>query len=198
MRTVKLGWRSATLAGLGLVLGGCATSTALVPPCCYEGPFAMARLSEVSVVTEDGRRLRAEEALAGLHVGDGVLNRSLPLRKVDIPQVVQQQLQRVFPLYDANANGVLEEPELTALYVVEAARGVGVAGDRLEVGGKPAPALVLASADIGGLVSWVEARRAQMTPQGRALFEELEMLGRDLRVRGVDNADRERRVFPEP
>lgn len=173
---------------LVLALAGCASSTTPVPPCCYAGEVETLRLAELPVTLADGRTLSFAEVFAGYAPQQGVFARALPFDEVLPEDVVFASLLPLLPLYDANGDGRLEKPEVVVLYAREAARATGV--DVAHFGaGEPVWAVSAPSADIGGLVAWVEANRSRMSPQGQTIFRDLENLGRDLRVRGSEGGD---------
>jgi len=174
--------------GCGALLAACAASTDLVKPCCYVGPTTLARIDQLTLAMENGDRARFAEIFRGFRPATGAFSRVFPFSKVDIRSVTYGHLSEILPGYDANANTVLEEPELATLYVREAARGLGHPVDHL--GGKaPIGALVLSAADIGRLVNYVEDVKPHMNPAARAIFDELDLLGRDIRTRGSEGGD---------
>jgi len=187
LRKLRLVAKSIVAGGV-LLVTACATSTQLVKPCCYTGATTLARLDALRLTMENGDQRRFKELFPGFRAAAGPFARVFPFHKVDIRSVTYGRLAKAFPAYDANADTVLEEPELAVFYVREAARGLGYPVDHLG-GGTPIGALVLSTGDVGGLVDYVEAARARMNPAGRALFDELEMLGRDIRTRGSEGGD---------
>ena len=52
--------------------------------------------------------------------------------------------------------------------------------------GNPAPirALIIPPADVGGLVSYVQTRQSQMSPEAQLIFADLDLLGLDLLAPG--------------
>jgi hypothetical protein len=172
-------------------LAGCAGTTAVVPPCCYVGEVTLARLEQVDVVLHDGSRIPVPQALPGYTPEPGLITRPLPFDHADIALVVYQTLRPVLPLYDANRDGFLEGPELTVLYLREAALGLGHDVDHLAVDGRRVRALQTATADIGGLMRFVAANQSRMKPEQRAVFRDLPRLGRDLLLHpdGPDGPD---------
>ena len=48
---------------------------------------------------------------------------------------------------------------------------------------QPIWAVSAPNADVGGLVNWANARRGDMSDEGRLIFEDLDRLGIDLRTR---------------
>ena len=173
---------AATLAWL---LAGCVSNTTPVPPCCYAGAVTTARLASLVLRTEDGRSVSFGEVFAGFTPEEGLFARTMPFNELLRHEIDSATLQPLLPLYDANEDGRLEQPEVIVLYALEAARATGT---RIRHFGADAPirAISASNADVGGLVRWAQARRASMTPEGQAVFREMERLGRDLRVRGSE------------
>ncbi len=176
----------ATVALLGLT--GCGSTTTPVPPCCYQGDVTTTRLGTLPVRTEDGRTLPFAEAYPGFTPQQGLFTTPLPLNEMQPQDVIYGSLVPLVPLYDANGDGRLEKPELLVLYAREAARATGIRLAHLG-GDTPVWAVSAPNADVGGLVTWVEARRDTMTPEGQAIFRDLERLGQDLRTRGSEGRD---------
>lgn len=172
---------------LSLVAGlaACGSTTTPIAPCCYTGPAAVVRLEQLVIETRSGQRLNIRKALPGFKPQEGFITRSLPFQEVHGEDIIYASLEPLLPLYDANANGTLETPEVIMLYLREALRGMGVQVRRI---GAPAPAraLILPAADIGGLVGFVQANRVRMNPTARHVFADLELLGNDLLSRGSE------------
>ncbi len=171
---------------LGSVLTGCASTTTLVPPCCYLGAVTTTRLETLEARTDDGARIAFVDALPGFRPQDGLFTTPLPFEEVLREDIIYSSLQPLLPIYDANRDGRLERPEVTVLVVREAARATGTPVEALLAAGNPVWAVQAPNADIGGLMTWVNARRASMTPEGQAVFRDLERLGLDLRQRGSE------------
>jgi len=172
----------------GALLSACASSTDLVKPCCYIGSVTLARLHDLKLSMENGRIHPFAEIFPRFHPRTGLAARVFPFARVDIRSVTYSPLDDLMPDYDANRNTVLEEPELAVLYLRESARGLG---RRVEhVGGAtPIRALALARADISGLMRFVETAKPEMNARAREIFDELELLGIDLRTNGIDHGD---------
>jgi hypothetical protein len=111
--------------GLALLASGCASTTVARTPCCYEGAVTLATLDALYLLDADGSRHRAAELLPGLGPHLGLAAPALPFREADIGRIPYGRLRVVLAEYDANGNGAMEEPELTVLYLSEAARGLG-------------------------------------------------------------------------
>ena len=171
----------AGLLGCSLLLAGCVGNEQVVRDCCYTGSSTAARLSGLPLTLEDGGTVPVASALEGFHPQPGFGGARYPLRKVDLRFVTQADVKDVFRSYDANGNNALETPEITVLYVREAALGMGVPvaylGDSQPVG-----ALDTAPADIMGLVAWVRANRQRMNRRGQLVFDEMETQGQLIRV----------------
>ena len=165
----------------GALLGGCVSNTQPVRPCCYEGPVSLTTVSSLRLVTEDGSELRVEDAFTGYQPQVGAFTRSPPFKDADIGRVAYARIRAIFPVYDANQNNQLEEPELTVLYLVEGARAFGhsVTGVRASPN---TGAVVLPKTEFGGLLVYLEQNRDAMDRESQRLFFELELLGRDLRI----------------
>jgi hypothetical protein len=170
------------------ILTGCASITTPVPPCCYRGSVTTARLAAVPVQLEDGRQRAMAEVLPGFRPGEGLFLRGLPVSEMGGHEVIYASLTPLLPLYDANRDGRLDEPEILVLYLREALLATGVPVRHL--GAAPGVwALSTANADVHGLVRWVEANLHRMTPQGRQVMRDLDALGNDQRTRGSENGE---------
>lgn len=137
---------------------------------------------------DDGSVLPFEKVYKDFHPQEQGVTTPLPFRKVNISGLVYDVLSVVFPEYDANRNGFIEEPELTVLYLREGALGLRFKVSHLEVG-KRVRALQTSKADTGGLVSYVNANRPEMSKDARALFHEIDYLSTQIRRRGQEAAD---------
>ena len=167
------------------ILSACVSTTVPVPPCCYEGEVALNRLAQLTIKTNSGKTLSIEQALPGFKPQAGFITSTLPFREVYSEDIIYASLEPLLPLYDANGNGLLEQPEVTLLYLREAIRGLGIEVQQL---GNPAPirALVIPATDVGGLVVYVEAHRGQMDPKAQLIFADLNLLGSDLLSKGSE------------
>ncbi|MDX1512431.1 MAG: hypothetical protein R3174_01695 [Gammaproteobacteria bacterium] len=187
--------RSARIPLIGLltlVLSACAgTGTGEpAPPCCYSGAYQLARVGDVYLALENGQRLAFDQAFPGYAPETGPFQTAFPFIEADISLVTYAALRPVLPQYDANGDGRIQQPELTVLYIREAALGLG--HSVAHVGTNPrTDALVLPSAEASGLVRYVKSRMAQMTPEAQKVFRELVMVGQDLRLKGSEGRDRE-------
>lgn len=182
-------WFGAAAATLTALLTiGCAAPNALVRPCCYEGELTLAHLDEVRFVMNDGSRLPFDKVFPGFEPQEQEITTPFPFRKVNISGLVYDVLSVVFPEYDANKNGFIEEPELTVLYLREGALGMGFKVSHLEVKERVV-ALQTSDAEAGGLVGYVQANQGDMKKDARALFGEIDYLAAQIRRRGQEAAD---------
>ena len=167
---------SMAMAVLAVALVGCKPTTNLVSPCCYKGEVALLHLADTTLVLEDGATVAFGDVFSDFSAGSDSFARVFPFEKADIGLVTFQSLRDVLPAYDANDDRILEEPELTALYVREAARGLGYPVVRIEPSGGNG-AIATSRADVSGLVRFVERHVHEMaTPQQR-IFRDLYWLG---------------------
>ena len=182
--------RSLLAALVSLVLTACASVYEPRPPCCYTGDYKLAHASDVYLALEDGQRLGFHQAFPGYAPETGLFQTAFPFLELEIARVTYAALLPVLPQYDANGDGRIQEPELTVLYIREAALGLG--HNVAHVGTNPrTDALVLPGSESGGLVRYVKSRLAQMTPEARAVFRDLVMVGQDLRLEGSEGPDKE-------
>ena len=161
---------------LGIVLAGCGASTNLTRPCCYDGDVALTHLGDTRLTLETGATVAFGDVFAGFSADSTPPGRIFPFRKADVGLVTFASLRDVLPKYDANADRILEEPELTALYVREAARGLGypvVGIDPSGAGG----AIATSRADISALVRFVERHVHEMARPQQRIFRDLHWLG---------------------
>lgn len=180
--------RLTCLATMILAVTGCVSNTTPVPPCCYAGAVTTTRLAEVPVRTADGATRRFDEVFTGFTPQEGLFARVLPFNEVERHEINYASLEPLLPVYDANGDGRLEQPEVLVLYAREAARALGTP---LRHFGADTPiwAISAPNADIGGLVRWVRANRERMNAEGQAIFRDLERLGVDLLTHGGEGGD---------
>jgi len=177
------------LAAVAL-LGGCASSTTPVPDCCYRGAAVTARLGALQVRTTDGRRLGFEDALPGYRPEEGLFITALPFTEARGEDFIYASLEPLLPMYDANGDGRLERPEVIVLIAREAALATGTPVESLLSGDEAVWAVSAPSADVGGLVTWTRVERGRMTPEGQAIFRDLERMGQDRLLRGSEGPDK--------
>jgi hypothetical protein len=183
-------YRSGIRAGVGalllLTLSSCASTTEPVDPCCYKGEYQLAHVRDLNLVLADGSTVSFSQAFPGYQAQSGVFTTAFPFREVRISDVTYGALRPVLPQYDANQNAMLQEPELSVLYIREAALGLGLNVDHLATGNR-VDALVLSTSEIGGLVRYVNDNLRGMTPEAQRIFGELALVGIDQRSRGSEN-----------
>ena len=181
-----MSYRNHLLALIGtLFLGACST-TEPVPPCCYAGAVTTTRLTALQATTDDGRLLGFAEVFPGYAPEEGIILRPLPFNEVQRADIIYSSIEPLLPVYDANGDDWLEKPEVLVLYAREAALAMGTPIRHFGAD-TPVWAVSAPTADIGGLVTWVQARRGSMSKEGQALFSDLELLGQDLKTGGNDN-----------
>ena len=162
-------------------LAGCVSNEQVVRDCCYQGSVASSRLGDLPLTLEDGRTVPFGAAVQGFRPMPGFGGPRYPLRKVDLRFVTQRDLKDIFHSYDANGNNALEQPEITVLYVREAALGMGV--PVAYVGAStPLGAVDTSPADIMGLVSYVRSNEHRMGKQAQLVFNEMESQANLMRV----------------
>ena len=161
---------------LGFILTGCGASTRLVRQCCYDGDAALTHLVDTRLTLEDGSTLAFGDVFAGFQADPSPIARIFPFARADIGLVHHASLRDLLPGYDANGDRILQEPELTVLYVQEAARGLGYPVTGIEPSGSNG-AIATSRADISALVRFVERNRAQMAQPQQRVFRDLYWLG---------------------
>jgi hypothetical protein len=166
----------------------CVSPDEIRRPCCYQGELTLARLEQVRFVMDDGSALPFDEVFKGFEPQNRSIPTAFPFQKIGISGLVYDVLSVVFPEYDANENGILEEPEITVLYLREGALGTGFQVSHLVVE-KRIRALQTSAADVGGLVTYIDANRQGMSKDARALFREIDHLATQMRRRGTEAAD---------
>ena len=166
----------AAAAAFGIALAGCKPSTHLVEPCCYKGDVALVRLVDTRLVLADGTAVAFGEVFPGFSADSDSFGRIFPFRKADIGLVTFASLRDVLPKYDANGDRILEKPELTALYVQEAARGLGYPVVRIDPSGDKG-AIATSRADESALVRFVERHVHEMAQPQQRMFRDLYWLG---------------------
>lgn len=172
-----------------LLLSACVGSTSLIKNCCYQGDVALVHLDKVQFVAPDGTTSPFNDIYPGFKLQDSFATKSFPFRKVDYALVTYDALAVILPLYDANKNRSLEEPEITVMYLREGARGMGHKVDHLAVDGKRVDAISTSGADVGGLMLYLDARMDSLTPEAQAEFRDLERVGLDIIQRGSEGPD---------
>ena len=179
-----------------LSLGACVGSTSLIKNCCYQGDVALVHLESVQFVAPDGGISTMDNNYPGFKLQDSFLTKSFPFQKVQYALVTYDSLAVLMPLYDANKNGYLEEPEITVLYLREGALGMGRKVDHLAVNGKRVNAITTSRADVGGLMLYLDARMKSLTPEVQTEFRDLERVGLDIIQRGSEGPDPSAKKLP--
>ncbi len=180
--------RAALVALLSLTISACASTTEPQPPCCYKGELTLGHVNQVYFSLENGNRLEFNSAFPGYAPQNGFFTRAFPFIEADIALVTYQSLLPILPQYDANGDGRIQEPELTVLYLREAAIGLGHRVNHVGVNPRT-DALILPKTESGGLVRYVDQNLSRMTPAAKKVFRDLENLGRDLRLDAPQNGD---------
>ena len=160
---------------LGIALAGCAASTDLRKPSTYRGDVVLTHLGDTRLTLENGKTVAFGDVFSGFDATPDPLWRSFPFRQADIRLVDFASLREVLPRYDANGDDYIQEPELTALYVFEAARGLGRPVSRIDPGGSGG-AIATSQADISALVRFVERNLDEMARPQRTVFRDLRRL----------------------
>ncbi len=165
--------RLATLLAATLTLSACGSNQDIVRDCCYQGSVSAAHLDTLAFTLEDGTTVPVTTALAGLERRPGFGGARYPVRELALNFVVESDLSEIFSSYDANRSTHLEQPEITVLYLREAARGLGVPVAQVGIGA-PIGAIDTSAADIMGLVHFVDRNRQRMNERGRKVFAEMD------------------------
>lgn len=184
------------LAATSLLLVACGGSTALVRDCCYQGDAVLVHLDSVQFVAPDGTTSTLDDIYPGFTPQEKFATKSFPFRKVDYALITYDALAVILPLYDANKNKFLEEPEIAVLYLREGAIGMGHKVDHLEVDGKRVGAIMTSRSDVGGLMLYLDARMDSLMPEAQAIFRDMERVGLDIIQRGSEGADRQKVIKP--
>ena len=180
--------RPAVLMLAALAAGGCASPNAIERPCCYQGVLTLAPLEQVRFVMDDGSQQSFDQVFKGFERDDSTFPTQFPFQRIGIAGLAYDVLSVVFPKYDANQNGFIEEPELTVLYLQEGATGMNFKVSHLIVN-EQVLALQTSLADVGGLVNFVNAKQPQMTKEAQSLFREIGYLSTQIKQRGSQAAD---------
>ncbi len=192
MLNTKVAWtRMLSVAALGLLALACVGSVSpneIRRPCCYQGELTLAPLPQIRFVMDDGSKLPFDQTYKGFQPQDQGSPTHFPFRRINISGLVYDVLSVVFPEYDANKNGFIEEPELTVLYLREGALGMKFKVSHLIVEERVL-ALQTSPADVGGLVSYINAHKSGMSKEAQSLFSEIDHLSVQIRRRGAEAAD---------
>ena len=184
-----MNWRKpvtvVALLAWALLLGTWSPQSAAILQCCYHGDSVEMRLTDLQVRLEDGQTVSFQELFPDFESSTSFFTLTYPVFKLDIARVVYAHLSLKFIDYDANGNGAIEEPELTVLYIEEAARGLGQPIAQLGAEGTPR-AIFAPAGDIDGLIRLVNRRRSEMDPDARKTFDEIDLLRIDFRIDGTE------------
>jgi len=130
---------------------------------------------------ENGERKSYTEVLPGLTSDRSVFTFPVAFDEADDTELAAYpSLEQVLPSYHANGNQWIEKPELVVLYLREIARGLGQPVKAIELE-ETVGALVLPQTEVGGLTRYLRDVPTRMTPDVQAMFNDLELLGMDLR-----------------
>ncbi len=113
-----------SLLAFALVLGTWTPMSFASLRCCYSGDSIELQAADVEVKLEDGRMVSFGELFPDFTPSTSFFTLMYPVYRLDIARVVYPHLAFKFIEYDANDNGFIEEPELTVLFMQEAARGL--------------------------------------------------------------------------
>ena len=161
------------LIAASLALSACGSNTDIIRDCCYQGPVVSARLDTLVFTLEDGSTVPVGTALPGFMPRPEFGGARYPVREIELNLVVEAEMSRIFTSYDANRSRNLEQPEITVLYLREAARGLDVPVAYVGAGA-PIGAIDTAAADIMGLVRFVADNRKRMNTTGQRVFAEMD------------------------
>lgn len=186
----KYGW---LLIPAAIFLGACGGSTSLIKDCCYEGDAVLVHLEKVEFVAPDGTVSRFDKIYPGFTRQESFATKSFPFRKARYSLITYDSLAVILPLYDANKNGLIEEPEIVVLYLREGALGMGHQVDHLAVDGKRVDAIMTSRSDVGGLMNYLDGRMDDLSTEAQAEFRDLERVGLDFIQRGSEGADRQQK-----
>jgi hypothetical protein len=156
-----------------LALTGCGSNTDITRDCCYQGAIVPARFGDLVFTLGDGSTVLVSEALPGLRARPEFGGARYPVREIELALVVESAMSAIFSSYDANRSKNLEQPEITVLYLSEAARGLDVPVDYVG-DGVPITAIDTSAADIMGIVRFVADNREGMNRTGQRVFAEMD------------------------
>ena len=174
-----------SLLAFTLVLGAWAPMSSASLRCCYSGDSIELQAADVEVKLEDGRMVSFGELFPDFTPSTSFFTLNYPVYRLNIAAVVYPHLASKFIEYDANDNGFIEEPELTVLFMQEAARGLDQPVTQLG-GERRLRAIFLSTGDIDGLIRLVNRHRSEMKPAARKTFDEIDLLRRDFRIDGTE------------
>jgi hypothetical protein len=180
MKTIAL-----LAVSIALALTGCVSNSTLVAPYCYQGTVTSAVFSALDLRTDDGKRMHFVDALPSFTSENGMFSRALPFDEVEAQDFTFASLAPLIAVYDANKDGMLEQPEIILLYAREAMFATGTAVRHF--GAETAVWAVAASnSDIGELGAHAPQGDGA---NGRATFRDLQRLSLDPRTRPSEDSD---------
>ena len=179
MQETRPGAAAVAVAALAIALAGCAASTDLRKPSDYRGEVVLTHLVDTRLTLDNGETVAFRDVFPGFDASPSPLRHSFPFRHADIRLVDFASLRDILPRYDANEDDYIQEPELTALYVFEAARGLGRPVARIDPGGSGG-AIATSQADISALVRFVDRNLDEMARPQRTVFRDLRRLALQL------------------
>ena len=175
----------ASLVACALSLSAWAPTSSATLRCCYQGDPPELAAADVEVKLEDGRTVTFGELFPDFQSSTSSFPLYYPVYRLDIARVVYKHLFLKFVVYDANDNGFIEEPELTVLYMEEAARGLDKSIDHLGADDR-LRAIFVSPGDIDGLIRLVKRHRSSMKPEAQKTFYEIELLRDQFRLDGTE------------
>ena len=177
----------ASLLAVAFMLGAWVPESSASLRCCYSGDSIELQAADVEVKLEDGRLVSFGELFPDFTPSTSFFTLFYPVFRLDIARVVYSDLALKFIEYDANDNGYIEEPELTVLFMQEAARGLNHPVAQLG-SERQLRAIFVSAGDIDGLIRLVNRRRSEMKPATRKTFDhwkELIHLYLSLKIRSI-------------
>jgi len=186
----RYGW---LLTPAAIFLGACVGSTSLIKDCCYQGDAVLVHVDTVHFVAPDGTVSSFDKIYPGFTRQESFATKSFPFRKARYSLITYDSLAVILPLYDANENGLIEEPEIVVLYLREGALGMDHQVDHLAVDGKRTDAIMTSRSDVGGLMNYLDGRMDDLSAEAQAEFRDMERVGLDFIQRGSEGADRQKK-----
>jgi hypothetical protein len=165
------------------VLLGCGANETLTPDPTFQGKLTLARLQAVQIAMEDGSAVPLDDVLVGFRPSSRLIVGGFPGGRYrwDIGLVPTRRYQLLFRGYDSNRNDILDQPEMAVMYVQEASLGLGHPVTHLSYMNVRIEALQLATADIGGLMEFIQANSRNFDPETRQLFRDMTWIAERIR-----------------
>jgi len=172
-----------TVALTGCLLAGCAANEKLVPDPTYKGNLTLVRLQDTDFTLEDSADVPFDDLFVGFEPSSSLFVPGFPRSRFrfDIGLVSSRRYQLLFRGYDANGNDFLERPEMAVMYVQETALGLGHPVIQFNHNSERIEALQIATADLGGLMRFIDANSRQLDPKTRQLFRDMPNIVEDIR-----------------